>query len=461
MSDHEPSAVRCLAAALGDLWWVDEVTVDDAESITVRSSDRPDLRAVYDAVERLGEGEGTVTVDGPSASWAVEHGDGAVRDVHRVGGRYTVRRLSSPERLFVGVTLFGTYVVLAAVVTAAAGFFLTTPLALLDVGTVAGVAGMLGVGILCVVVGAVAFAVAPGATDGERAGDPGGDVAGFEALSPADRAALVAADDAKSERDPSALLRSQPALGVVGRFGFVAYLGVVGWLTAGAVGVLVAGGLFALWTVLRLRGTLAVLAALDPLDDEYVNELVAEIRDAAGAETTPTIYGFGDADGPVHGDAATALPELNAILVPMADVEKLHRDELQAILAHEYEHVRSHYPLVLALLRAALVLLPGVVLLATGATPSALAVGGGLFGYLALVDAVLAVVRRRWEYRADAFAGEVVSPLALAFALTRVADRHVVDADAASILSWPTGELYGSHPYPHRRLARLLRAARE
>lgn len=462
MSDGEPVATNRLSTALCEKWWIDEVTVDDgAGVIEILTSEAPDLRAVYDAVERLGDGGGTVTVDGPSGAWAVDHVGGEVRDVRRVGGEYTVHRLSPLERFFHGLTVFGLYVIFAAVVTAVTALFLTTPLSLLGVDPLVGSIAVFVLGINCMVGGVVAFLAVPGLTSGEVQAHPGDGIDGFDELSPADRAALIATDDAKSERNLDAILRPNQALGHVGSLGFAAYLVLIGWVNAGAVGVLVVTGLYALWTVFQVGTTLFILGSLDPLDDGYVNELYTEIREAAGWEAKPDIVGFGDVDAPIQENVAMAVPSLNLIFLPLADVEKLHRDELQAMLAHEYAHVQLHSPLGLVLSKAVLVLLPGIALLVTGATPSALVIGGGLLGYFALVNAVLATVRRRWEYQADAFACEVASPHGLAFALTRLTDQHVIDATDDSILSGPTGELYGSYPYPHRRMVRVLRDARE
>lgn len=459
MSEDWSPAAR-LAAALETEWWVDDVTLDGVTGdVSLSASEPPDLRAVYEAIERQGEGAGAVRVDGPSGAWAIDHADGEVRDVFRIGGAYTVNRLSPLERVFHGLAVLGVYLLFAAAITIPAALVLRTPLDLIGVGPVVGIGAMLLVGVGCVMGGMALFLAVPGLTSGAVTADSGSDVAGFDALSPADRAALVAIDDAKSDRESTALLREKQPLGLLGAFGFAAYLGLVGWLNAGAVGLLVATGLFPLRSILRLASTWLLLGRVESLDDPAVDELLERIREAAGSAVDPTIVGFGDPAAPVHGTAAMAVPSLDRIFVPLADVEKLHRDELEAILAHEYEHVRAHAPVGLVVLHAGLVLVPGLALLASGGTPSPLVLGLGLVGYFTAIAATLALVRRRWEYRADAFASEVASPLGLAFALTRVTDRPVIDTADASLLSGPTGELFGAHPYPHRRFARLVRAA--
>jgi len=135
MSEREQSATEALATSFQGEWWVDETSVDEeTDAIELTTSEAPDMRNVYRTVERLGD-EGTVTVDGPSGSWAVEYAKGDVRDVKRVGGAYTVQRLSLLERFFQGLNMFGVYVIFAAIVTAVASFFSTTPLSLVDVGT--------------------------------------------------------------------------------------------------------------------------------------------------------------------------------------------------------------------------------------------------------------------------------------------------------------------------------------
>ena len=461
MSDEGSSADR-LARALAAQWWVDDVTIDGVTGdVELSTSAPPDLRGVYEVIERGGEGAGTVTIDGPSGAWAVHYADGEVRDVSRVGGTYTVNRLSRLERVFHGLAVFGVYLLYATAITIPAAFVMTTPIDLVGVGPVVGIGTMLLVGVGCVIGGMGLFLAVPGLTSGAATAEPGRDVPGFDALSPADRAALVAVDDAKSEREVTALLRERQALGLVGAFGFAAYVGLVGWLNAGAVGLLVATGLFPLRSVLQLASAWHLLGRVEPLDDPYVDELLSGIRATAGSGVDPTVVGVGDPDAPVHGTAAMAVPSLDRIFVPRADVEKLHRDELEAILAHEYEHVRAHAPVGLVLLHAGLVLVPGLALLASGATPSPLVLGLGLAGYFGAVRAALSLVRRRWEFEADAFASEVASPLGLAFALVRVTDRPVIDGADTGRRSGPTGELFGTHPYPHRRFARLVRAATE
>lgn len=438
-----------LEAAFADEHWVEAHTVEDG-TVKLRASGAPDLRSVYDVIRAEASGDGAVFVLGDGQEWRVGYEDGSVVDVEREGSEYTARRMTLGQRLVSAVSFGGAYVGIGALITAVASVFMTTPVTAIE-----------GLGVA--VVGLVVFLVSNAfngvweeVTGGAVAEQPGGDLPGFDALPETDRAALVAIDDEKSSRNLGALVgqyRLSPRLLNVG---LVVYVMVLGYVNYGGAGVLAAGLLFSLRPAAGVALAALLAAGLEEASSPRAKTSFEAVHEAVGGATKPRLLEYGDSDNPVHENCAMAIPELDVIVLPKADVEKFHDDELRATIAHEYRHVQSHSPMVLTLVKVGLLLAPGIVLLATGATPAIRPLAGALYAALVVGLAVLALVRRRWESQADETAAGVGSPLGMAFALTRLTDRHVVDAEGQSLLTGASGQLYGSHPYPRRRVGRLL-----
>jgi len=235
--------------------------------------------------------------------------------------------------------------------------------------------------------------------------------------------------------------------------GFVALLAVLG---LGADGLLYAGGFspglpiatlgalavggFSAWWSLR-EGDKAVLEStaavpLDPSDprQRVLQNVVEEMAIAAGVPK-PAIWVVPDADP--NAFATGVGPERSSIAVTRGLLERLDRDELQAVVAHEMSHVRNYDVRLMTVVAA----LAGAVLLLADWSRRGLWWGGrrrdsdgrgGVFFFALWFLAVmlapfiaqivsLAVSRQR-EYLADASGAELTRhPLALASALEKIA----------------------------------------
>jgi heat shock protein HtpX len=258
-------------------------------------------------------------------------------------------------------------------------------------------------------------------------------------------------------------------------------------LTALAVGVFFAGRGF-------LHGDTTVLHAsgaqpVSPDDPKFrqLRNVVEEMSIASGLPA-PALYVIHDPDP--NAFATGRDPSTASIAVTEGLVERLTRDELQAVVAHEMSHVRN-YDIRLMTVVAALV---GAVLLLTeiglrtgrvsmGRSSGRKRGGGGMFALLYLIVLILAplvarllamAVSRNREYLADASAAELTrNPAALASALQKIADaveptRSIKKGTAHLCIADPTAQevneeegwwadLFATHP-PIRKRIMLLRS---
>ena len=291
--------------------------------------------------------------------------------------------------------------------------------------------------------------------------------------------------------------------------GFIALLAVVGMgadglLYAGGFspglplmtfGALAVGGLSAWWSL--REGDRAVLESthavpLDPADPrERVLDNVVEEMAIAGGVPKPAVYVVPDADP--NAFATGVGPERASIAVTRGLLDRLDRDELQGVVAHELSHVRNYDVRLMTVVAA----LAGAVLLLADWSRRGLWWGGrrrdsegrGGLGILFVVFWVLAVilapiiaqivslaVSRQREYLADASGAELTrNPIALADALEKIAaaveptpsikqgiahlciedPRGGTDADRQG---WFTG-LFSTHPPVAKRIALLREMA--
>lgn len=269
----------------------------------------------------------------------------------------------------------------------------------------------------------------------------------------------------------------------------------------GLFAALVAGSIASLWSwfsganaILRMSGAHEIDRSVDP----QLFNVVDELRIAAGLPM-PKVYII--RDNALNAFATGRDPEHAAVAITQGLRDRLPRDELQAVLAHEMSHVR-HLDIRFSMLMATLV---GLIVFAADvflriAFRGAL-YGGGMGGrrsrrnneggggaimivviVLALLLAILAPLgarliqmaySRRREYLADAGAVELTrDPGALARALSRLgADpQPLVEAanrgTAHMFIVNPLlkaaherskrGSMFASHPPINDRIARLL-----
>ena len=456
---YHSSGVTELSQRLGTKAWTGE-TESDGETARIVATDVPDLRDVYEEIDRAAVETGTVVGESGTQTWEVTVEDSEISGVERTDGEYTIRRMSRIERIVRGFMMLGIYTVFASVITVLLlgvnwipflGF--QTP-----IGFWQSVYAFAGGSVLAIVAG-ILFAIVPGMSHGPREGDPGEGVPGFEELSELHQAALIAVDDAKSLRNEDAILERNRLPTVLASTAFLVYLVYLVFLNFGGVGVLVIGILSAIKALFGVAVAFGLLSALDEQDNERAHRALDEIHDASEMEKKPSLQSIGRSSNPVHENIPMAIPRTHSIIIPDADAQRLHYDELKAVIAHEYKHVMSHAPALIALMRAFTLVLPGIALVVagfSGVQVTTVQFIGGLYVYLLVINALFAGMVRRWERQADAFAADVAEPIDLAHALNRLTSKHVVDTDDQTVLYGDVSQMYNSHPMVHKRVVNLV-----
>lgn len=269
----------------------------------------------------------------------------------------------------------------------------------------------------------------------------------------------------------------------------------------GAGAAFLVGGLGAMWswfsgsdTILRMMGAIPIEKDADP---ELYN-VVDEMRIAAGLPM-PRVYLINDTA--LNAFATGRDPEHGVVAVTLGLRQRLSREELQAVIAHEMSHIR-HLDIRFAMLMATMV---GLIVFACDAFwrivwYSGRAGGGrrsggrsGGNGAVVLVIVVLAFTlaivapfiakfiqmaySREREYLADAGAVELTrNPLGLVSALRKIAgdDEPLVEVanrgTAHMFIANPLKKaraarqnmdsLFSSHPPIDKRIARILALTR-
>lgn len=263
---------------------------------------------------------------------------------------------------------------------------------------------------------------------------------------------------------------------------------------------LVVGGLGASWSwfsgsnaILRMMGA----REIGPQDDPVLYNVVDEMRLAAGLPM-PRVYLINDTA--LNAFATGRDPEHGVVAVTRGLREKLTRDELQAVVAHEMAHIR-HLDIRFAMLMATMV---GLIVFAcdafwrivvrsgrTGGGRRGGGKGGGGAAIIVvlLIAGVLAVLAplvarliqmaysREREYLADAGAVELTrNPEGLASALSRIAGDEEPLVEAANrgtahmFIANPLrrmrrahqnlDSMFASHPPMEKRIARILALTR-
>lgn len=265
---------------------------------------------------------------------------------------------------------------------------------------------------------------------------------------------------------------------------------------------IVALGLACYWSLWSLYGgDEAVLASADavriypgtpdPQKQMFIN-VVHEMAIAAGLPM-PKAYIVADADP--NAFATGRDPQHASIAVTQGLLDKLNREELQAVVGHEMSHVRN-FDIRLMTVIAALV---GAVVLLSDWTRRAMRGGigsrrssrssGGGFAMIVLVFWVVTwllapvlarllamAVSRQREYLADASSAELTrNPGALATALKKIESdfaptRAIKQGTAHLCIADPLGrkvglregfwpDLFATHPPMYRRISKLMQMA--
>ena len=247
--------------------------------------------------------------------------------------------------------------------------------------------------------------------------------------------------------------------------------------------------------VLAAAGAAPINSATTDAAEKQLMNIVEEMKIASGLPM-PKVYLIPDADP--NAFATGRDPEHASIAVTRGLIEKLNREELQGVIAHEMSHVRN-YDIRLMTTIAALV--GGVVLLSDWAMRSMRfgggrgrssrrgKSGGGGLGILLLVVWIIAVVlapvlaqilamavSRQREYLADASGAELTrNPAGLASALKKIEMDHaptksITRGTAHLCIADPLGRKMGfregrwanllaTHPPMPHRISKLMQMA--
>lgn len=271
----------------------------------------------------------------------------------------------------------------------------------------------------------------------------------------------------------------------------LAHAALLGGIAAG-----IAAGLACLWSWFGGAGAIASIASAQPLEksqDPQLYNVIDELRLAAGIPM-PQIYLIDDPS--MNAFATGRDPGHSLVAITTGLRQKLDRDELAGVMAHELSHIR-HYDIRFTMLMATLV---GLIVMVADLSRAALQGTGRGFYYrsgsrdrdrgggigllvalllvvllsviaLALAKLIQFAVSRQREYLADAGAVELTRyPRGLASALSKLATQnqpmqHANRAIAHLFIVNPFGEgeawhnidtVFRTHPPIEDRIARLL-----
>ena len=287
--------------------------------------------------------------------------------------------------------------------------------------------------------------------------------------------------------------------------GLILFMAILLGSVAAAIGLLMGGdpnsavfGAFiglCIWGILLLvnmvGGESVLLSsahAREVTHDEapQLNNIVEEMRIAASLPAMPKVYII---DAPVPNAFAVGLkPERACVAVTTGLLERLNRDELQGVIAHELGHISNRDTLFMTL---AGVTLGAIVLLADmglrmmfwgggNRRRSDNKNGGGAMAVMMIAALVLAILApiiarllyfacsRQREYLADASAAQFTRlPSGLASALQKISTQQEAKKIPVNRVVSPmyiinplaaagTSSVFGTHPPTQERIKRLL-----
>lgn len=259
---------------------------------------------------------------------------------------------------------------------------------------------------------------------------------------------------------------------------------VVGFLVGGEVGMVIAfllaaaSNFFAYWNADRMVLSFYGARPVDAQSAPDLVHLVEQLAQIAGLPM-PKVY---IAVNPQPNAFATGRnPEHAAVCVTTGLLQRVGREELAGVLAHELSHVKNHDTLTMTLvatIAGAVAMLANFAFFFGGRSRSPLGfIGVLLVSLLAPIAAMfvqMAISRGR-EFEADRCGAQLSGrPLWLASALRRIdqqarlIDNPAADANPATAHMFIVNPLHGgmaglfaSHPSTEERVARLEAMARE
>ncbi|MBV6489242.1 MAG: zinc metalloprotease HtpX [Pseudorhodoplanes sp.] len=261
----------------------------------------------------------------------------------------------------------------------------------------------------------------------------------------------------------------------------------VGFLVGGQSGAMlalvVAAGMnfFAYWNSDRMVLSMHGAQEVDERTAPDIVRMVRELAQRAGLPM-PKVYLM---DNPQPNAFATGRnPQNAAVAVTTGLVERLDRDEVAGVIAHELAHIKNHDTLIMtitATIAGAISMIAQFGMFFGGNRGNNN--GFGLIGTLAMVILapiaamiVQMAISRTREYAADNLGGHIVGrPAALASALVKISSAaHVIPNDDAErnpatahmfIINPLSGQrmdnLFSTHPAVENRIAALKALARE
>jgi heat shock protein HtpX len=260
----------------------------------------------------------------------------------------------------------------------------------------------------------------------------------------------------------------------------------IGYLVGGQTGMVVAFlvaaamNLFAYWNSDKM--VLSIYGARE-VDERAAPELYGMVRQLAAAADIPMPRVF-IMDNPQPNAFATGRnPEHGAVAVTTGLLERLNRDELAGVIAHELGHIKHRDTLTMtitATLAGAISMLANFGFYFGGSNRNSEGIGP-IGGLLLVILAPLAAalvqfgISRGREYEADRIGAEISSkPLSLASALRKIssAAEHIVNPPAERnpasahlfIVNPLSGarmdNLFSTHPNVENRIAQLESMAR-
>ena len=280
---------------------------------------------------------------------------------------------------------------------------------------------------------------------------------------------------------------------IVALFALVGYVFGLAWTgdQAGGLGLLGVFGVVAIaWSLIGYySGDKMVLAVSGARlvthgDEPRLYNVVEEMTIAAGLPQPPAVYVI--EDEALNALATGRDPAHSAVAVTRGLLERLDREQLQGVVAHEISHIRNYdirFATLVGILVGIIALVADFFLRSTffgmGRRRGGDSSGGGLMMLVALVLAILAplaaaavqfAISRRREYLADASGVELTrNPLGLARALHEIAGdtgrlESANRATAHLYIANPlrrqhTGALFATHPPMEERIAVLLKMA--